>query len=97
MMHRSAVVLAALVTSISPAFAAEFQSGQAARAVIGQASFSARDAGIAAHALTVAKGRLYAADNSNRMLTFDLAKIPGPKDDLSDRQERAAVCADLHR
>jgi uncharacterized protein (TIGR03437 family) len=90
MMHRSAAVLAALATSIS---GAEFQTGQAARAVIGQASFSARDAGIVAHALAVSKGRLYAADASNHVLTFDLAKIPGPKDDPVDRDSPACgVC-----
>src|SRR3954454_22041255 len=83
MMRRTAAALAALATSLS---GAEFQTGQAARAVIGQPSFSARDAGIVAHALTASKGRLYAADASNHVLTFDLAKIPGPKDDLSDRQ-----------
>jgi uncharacterized protein (TIGR03437 family) len=55
--------------------------------VIGQASFSAREAGIVAHALTASKGRLYAADASNHVLTFDLTKIPGPKDDLNDRQQ----------
>ena len=88
MMHRSAAVLAALATSISVSGAAgaEFQTGQAARAVIGQASFSAREAGIVVHALAVSRNRLYAADASNHVLAFDLAKIPGPKDDLSDRQ-----------
>ncbi len=90
MMRRLAAVLAALATSI---FGAEFQTGQAARAVIGQASFSARDAGIVAHALTASKGRLYAAEASNHVLTFDVAKIPGPKDDLSDRQATGcSVC-----
>jgi uncharacterized protein (TIGR03437 family) len=87
MTRQSVAVLVALATSLSGAISgAEFQSGQAARAVIGQASFSARDAGIVVHALTASKGRLYAADASNHVLTFDLAKIPGPKDDLSDRQ-----------
>jgi hypothetical protein len=70
MLGRRAAALAAIVTSLS---AAEFQNGQAARAVIGQPSFSARDAGIVAHALTVAKGKLNAADASNRILTLDLA------------------------
>jgi hypothetical protein len=93
MVHRSAAVWAVLVTSISAASAAEFQSGQAARAVIGQPSFSAHDAGVVAHALTVSKGRLYAADSSDRILTFDLTKIPGPKDDVSDRHGAAcSVC-----
>jgi uncharacterized protein (TIGR03437 family) len=86
MMHRSAAVLAALAISLSGAISgAEFQTGQAARAVIGQPSFSAREAGIVAHALAASKGRLYVADASNRVLTFDLTKIPGPKDDLSGR------------
>ncbi len=83
MVGRTAAAVAALVTSLS---AAEFQNGQAARAVIGQPSFSARDAGIVAHALTVSKGKLYAADASNHVLTFDLAKLPGPKDDLNGSQ-----------
>jgi len=92
-MRRSAALLAAFATSISAASAAEFQSGQAARAVIGQPSFSARDAGIVAHALAVSKGRLYAADASNKTLGFDLAKIPDPKDDLTDGQGSACrVC-----
>lgn len=87
MKRRLAAALAAVVTSLS---GAEFQSGQAARAVIGQASFSARDAGIVAHALSTSKGRLFVADSSDRVLTFDVAKIPGPRDDLNDRP--AAAC-----
>ena len=49
-----------------------FRSGQAARAVIGQPSFSAREAGISASALSLSRGRLYAAE-SNRILAFDVA------------------------
>jgi uncharacterized protein (TIGR03437 family) len=82
-----------LLIAVSSVSAADFQNGQAARAVIGQSSFSAREPGILAHALTVAKGHLYAADSANHILAFDIAKIPAPKDDLSDRQGPAcALC-----
>src|ERR1700761_7242340 len=72
--------------------AADFQSGQAARAVIGQPSFSAREAGIAVTTLSLSNGRLYAADTAHRLLTFDLSKIPAANDDLSDRQGPCALC-----
>lgn len=72
--------------------AADFQSGQAARAVIGQPSFSAHEAGIAATTLSLSNGKLYAADETHRLLTFDLSKIPGVKDDLSERQGPCALC-----
>jgi uncharacterized protein (TIGR03437 family) len=88
------LLIAALVT-ISSAYAAEFQSGQAARAVIGQPSFSARESGIATHALSISKGRLYAADSANHLQTFDLAKIPGPKDELADRPGVTCAVCDL--
>ena len=52
--------------------ASDFHTGQAARAVIGQTSFSAREAGISANALSLSRGTLYAAE-SNRILAFDLA------------------------
>jgi uncharacterized protein (TIGR03437 family) len=72
--------------------AAEFQTGQAARAVIGQPSFSAREAGIAVTTLSLSNGKLYAADVAHRLLTFDLNKIPGAKDDVSGRQGPCALC-----
>jgi uncharacterized protein (TIGR03437 family) len=72
--------------------AAEFQTGQAARGVIGQSSFSAHEAGVSITALSLANGKLYAADASRRILTFDLTRIPGAKDDLADRQGPCAVC-----
>ena len=72
-------------TGVYSAYAAEFQSGQAARAVIGQSSFSSRDPGIAAHSLFISQGRLYAADSTDHVQTFDLGKIPGAKDELFDR------------
>jgi uncharacterized protein (TIGR03437 family) len=61
------------LTLATLAQAADFHSGQAARAVIGQSSFSAREAGVVAHALSLTHGRLYAAE-ANRLLTFDVAK-----------------------
>lgn len=73
--------------------AADFQSGQAARAVIGQPSFSAHDAGIAVTTLSLSNGKLYAADAAHHLLTFDLSKIPGAKDDLSDRPGPCALCS----
>ncbi|MGA8028498.1 MAG: hypothetical protein WB992_15245 [Bryobacteraceae bacterium] len=74
-------------------WAADFQNGQAARAVIGQASFTALDTGIAATTLVVSDGRLYVADATHRLLTYDLTKLPGPRDDLADRQGTGcAVC-----
>src|SRR6266516_4042608 len=79
-----------LAISIS---AAEFHNGQAARLVIGQSSFSARDRGIAASNLLISNGRLYATDTAHRLLIFDLAKLPGPKDELTIVQGRScAVC-----
>ncbi len=55
------------------ASAADFHSGQAARAVIGQSSFSAREAGVSAHALSLTHGRLFAAE-ANRLVAFDVSK-----------------------
>src|SRR5690242_17115127 len=63
--------------------AAEFHNGQAARLVIGQPSFSAREAGISVSNLLISDGRLYASDARRHVLVFDLAKIPGPKDDIA--------------
>jgi uncharacterized protein (TIGR03437 family) len=63
--------LALAVVALSRA--ADFHSGQAARAVIGQFSFSARDTGINAHALSITHGKLNAAE-ANRLLSFDISK-----------------------
>ena len=68
------------VVLVACAQAADFHGGQAARAVIGQPSFSAHDAGITAHALSIVRGRLNAAE-TNRVLTFDVNKISNPKDE----------------
>jgi uncharacterized protein (TIGR03437 family) len=63
--------------------ATEFHNGQAARLVIGQPSFSARETGISVSNLLISNGRLYASDATRHVLIFDLAGIPGPKDDLA--------------
>jgi uncharacterized protein (TIGR03437 family) len=52
--------------------ASNFRTGQAARAVIGQPSFSAREAGVSANALSLSRGKLFAAE-SDRILAFDVA------------------------
>lgn len=67
-------------------YAAEFQSGQAARAVLGQPSFTAREAGVKATSMVIVRDRLYAADSSRHTLTFDLSKVPGVRDDRSGHQ-----------
>jgi uncharacterized protein (TIGR03437 family) len=64
---------------------ADFQNGQAARAVIGQPSFSSHEPGVAAVALSVSKNRLYAAEASRRVLTFDLMKVLALNDEPADR------------
>lgn len=72
--------------------AAEFQNGQAARAVVGQPSFSSRDAGINAVALAIANSRLYAAEAGGHVLTFDLTMIPGRNDEPERQAASCAVC-----
>jgi len=85
---RSLAVAALLNTCLA---AAQFHSGQAARAIIGQRSFSAKDAGIAATSLAISNGKLYAADASGRVFAFDLVALPGPKADMAG--ESATGCA----
>ena len=83
----------ALLLLIAPLLrAAEFHTGQAARAVIGQSTFSSHDPGIQANALSVADGKLFVADTSQQVLTFDLSKMPGPMDDLDASQSACSVC-----
>jgi uncharacterized protein (TIGR03437 family) len=73
-------------------YAAEFRTGQAARAVIGQPSFTAHEKGVLAQSMVFANGKLYAADAaSGRVLTFD--HTPGPGDDPPDSPSSGcAVC-----
>jgi uncharacterized protein (TIGR03437 family) len=68
-------ILAAFLLSCLTLSAADFQDFQAARAVIGQASFSAHDPGVTAVALSLAKGSLYVADASGQLLSYDLSLI----------------------
>ncbi len=70
--------LSLMATSI---WAAEFQNGQAARAVIGQPSFSAHETAFTPNVLALSSGWLYAADASHRLLTVDLSQIPGPREE----------------
>ncbi len=64
---------------------AEFVSGQAARAVLGQPSFSAHEQGVSPSAMAISDGLLYVADHRERVLAFDLTAIPEPKEDLGNR------------
>jgi uncharacterized protein (TIGR03437 family) len=55
--------------------AADFQDFQAARAVIGQASFSAHDTGVTAVSLSFEKGILYVADERGHVFGYDVSRI----------------------
>lgn len=88
-----ALRLAACALVSTSLFAAEFENGQAARAVLGQSSFSSREAGIRATSMVVSQHRLYAADSFGHILTFDLSRLGSVRDDRSARQSRGcAVC-----
>jgi uncharacterized protein (TIGR03437 family) len=89
MLYRTAILLLAGASL----FAAEFQNGQAARAVLAQPSFTSREQGIKVTSLSVSHGRLYAADAARHVLTFDLSKLPDVREDFSTRQSNGcAVC-----
>ncbi len=86
--------------------AQSFYSGQAARAVIGQTTFSAGTANAQAYILGGASGVAYSngylwiADSNklgftpsnNRVLLFSASEVPGPKDDLSTVQSGDVQC-----
>ena len=55
--------------------AADFQDFQAARAVLGQPSFSAHEKSLSPVALSLSKGSLNVADSSGHLLSFDLARV----------------------
>lgn len=85
--------LAACALLSTSLFAAEFENGEAARAVLGQSSFSSHDAGIKVTSMVVSHGRLYAADASGHVLTFEFSRIGSVRDDRSTRQSSGcAVC-----
>jgi uncharacterized protein (TIGR03437 family) len=92
MTPRVTILLLAPLLAAASLAAADFQTGQAARAVIGQPSFSAHESGIAITTLSLSRGKLYAADAAHHLLTFDLAQIPAAQADLSDRQGPCALC-----
>lgn len=73
------------VVLVTAAQGAEFFSGQAARAVLGQSSFSSRDAGLEPSAMTIQSGRLNVADRSGRVSIFDLTKLPGVQAEVMPR------------
>lgn len=84
---------ALLLLLSSGLFAAEFRTGQAARAVFGQSSFTSRDPGVKATSLVVAGSQLFVADSSQRVLTFNLSDLGSVRDDRAASQEvNCAVC-----
>jgi uncharacterized protein (TIGR03437 family) len=90
MLKHSARCIAFCIAA-SIAHAAEFRTGQAAQAVVGQSSFTSHEPGIVAQSLVFSNGKLFVADASGRVLTFD--HIPGPGEDLGDRSfSLCAVC-----
>ena len=76
-MHRRICTLLMFAGCLIPAAvnASDFQDGQAARAVIGQSSFSAFDKGVTPRALSISKGNLYVADASNHVFAFEVSRI----------------------
>ncbi len=89
MFYRTAILLLAGVSL----FAAEFQNGQAARAVLGQPSFTSREQGIKATSIAVSRGRLYAADAAHHVSIFDLSKLPDVREDFANVQSSGCgVC-----
>lgn len=77
-----------LLVSVAPVLSgANWISGQAARAVIGQPSFSAHEPGLDPIALSLNGGNLYVADANGRVLAFSLEDVLGGKSGA-----RCAVC-----
>ncbi len=95
------ISLCALVGS-----AADFVTGQGARLVIGQRTFTAQEAGTAQNllggvgAVSYANGKLYIADSNrlgltpinNRVLVMDTATFPKATDVLTPYSSRCPVC-----
>lgn len=76
-------VLSLAVLLSCTAEGAQFFSGQAARAVLGQSSFSSRETGVSGSALSISKNKLFVADSSGKLLTYDLSGLPAPDADLA--------------
>ena len=65
-----------LLAALAPAlWGAVWSSGQAARAVIGQSSFSAHESGSNPVGLSLEQGLLYVADSNRRVLTYDVTAM----------------------
>lgn len=87
-------------------FAAEFVTGQGARLVIGQTTFTSQESGATAKllggvgAVAFANGKLYIADANrmnltpvnNRVLVMDISKFPKATDEIQPYVSRCAVC-----
>ncbi|MFL6450759.1 MAG: hypothetical protein ACJ746_24205 [Bryobacteraceae bacterium] len=91
-------LVALFSTLLAPAllFSSEFRSGQAARAVIGQPSFSVATGGITPTALSLSGGKLFVTDNGQRVLSYDVSSLlAAPKGDRSEFSGAScAVCID---
>jgi uncharacterized protein (TIGR03437 family) len=73
-------------------WSAEFRSGQAARAVLGQSSFALHENRITPTNLSIADGKLFVADSSKRVLTYELASIPDRTAGLADDGPTCSLC-----
>jgi uncharacterized protein (TIGR03437 family) len=88
---RIARLLAAALSISVCAWSARFYSGQAARAVLGQPSFSAAGAGVSVSSLAIAHGRLYAT-GAQQTIAFDLTAILSPPDDPAGQRTGCTAC-----
>ncbi|HEX4807369.1 MAG TPA: hypothetical protein VH325_00475, partial [Bryobacteraceae bacterium] len=75
----------------------EYQTGQAARLVLGQSSFTSREGRISATSLVYAGGNLFATEQVSsqqyRVHVFNVASLPLPKAEVSAAREDACpVC-----
>src|SRR5947209_2798673 len=82
--------LTALALTALCAQAADFYTGQAAWAVIGQSSFSSTDASISPVALSQGPGRLFVADAGKHLLTFDTSQLSQSR--ITGSNSACSVC-----
>ncbi|MGH9638845.1 MAG: hypothetical protein ACRD3Y_02190, partial [Bryobacteraceae bacterium] len=85
-------LLATVLSLTVCAWSAQFYNGQAARAVIGQPSFSAAGTGVLISSIRVAYGRLYVTDAAQQTIAFDLSAISAPDADPAGQGSGCAVC-----
>lgn len=88
---RTIRLLAASLVAVC-AWCAQFQTGQAARAVLGQPSFSAGSAGVSVSNLLLTGGLLYATDSAGRVVVFKLGGIPAPETAPLQQSAACPVC-----